>query len=217
MAIKLIEEKDIPLIIAKYDPDMQVPDYTADASKDGRYGYGLTGKFDMDVILKLLAGVSAKDIFEFGTWAGRTARILSFHLDHVYTLDMPREDAIKLGLEGRHQQWNEIPLRNEIGFASKELPNVTQFYGDSGLVDTIKEVRNGIGHQVDSCFIDADHSYKYVVCNTNQAMAMVKKGGLIIWHDVKDDGVVEVIPALELFDMNIYHVNNTWLGFAIND
>jgi len=210
-----IKESDIGDIITGYDPSLPVTDYSTDG-KDGHFGYGLTGKFDVDVILRLLKACNCKNIFEFGTWLGRTTRILALNLDHVYTLDIPQEDAVKAGFE-RYQQFGEIPLRDWIGFASKDMPNVTQFYGDSGLIEVMKTVCNGIGKQVDSCFIDADHSYKYVIVNTNQALTMVKRGGLIIWHDVKEDGVVQVIPALKLFSFTVYHVEGTWIGFAIND
>lgn len=214
--IQDINEADINKIIQGYDHRLEIEDYKSPDPADGHFGYGLTGKFDIDVILRLLKATNSRDIFEFGTWLGRTTRILALNLDHVYTIDIPQEDAIEVGFQ-KHQQFNEIPPRDWIGFASMEMDNVTQFYGDAGLVSVMNDVKSSIGRELDSCFIDYDHSYLYTLSATMQAIDMVKGGGIIIWHDIKVDHAIGVSDALSILPFTVYHILNTWVGFYINN
>jgi hypothetical protein len=70
---------------------------------------------------------------------------------------------------------------------------IHQLLGDSATFD-YSPYRN-------SCslvFVDGSHAYEYVMADTRAAMSMVKKNGVIIWHDY---GIWEgVTRALEELD-----------------
>lgn len=204
--IKEIKESEIVNIIPTYNIDLQFPEHNR----------GLVSLLEMNVMLRLLDSINANSLFEFGTWAGKTTRTFSLYVEKVYTIDIDKETAdLSTLVKG---QWGELSNHNDIGFYHKDRDNVVQFYGDSSLVDVMQNIRNTIGKQVDSCFIDANHRYEYVLSNTLQAFAMVKSGGLVIWHDVKDDSVGEmgVIKALNTFDIAVYNIEGTWIGFSVN-
>ena len=202
---KTISEFEIINIIPDYDTTIQYPDYER----------GLILRSDMEVMLRLLRATHSKNIFEFGTWAGKTTRILSLYLDYVYTLDIDKESADLSELS--KDQIMELSNHNDIGHWYKGRDNIKQFYGNCYDADVMKFVRNSIGKQVDSCFIDANHNFVPVLSDSLQARAMVKSGGLIMWHDVKDDPSVGVIKALEMLPFTVYHVDGSWIGFCIND
>lgn len=202
--LKNIPESKIIDILPNYDISLQFPDYDR----------GLILRSDMEVMLRLLSVTNSKSLFEFGTWAGKTTRILSYYVEQVYTIDIDKESTDLSTLsEG---QIGELLNHNDIGNCCKDRDNIKQFYGNCYDPEVIKYVRDSIGRQVDSCFIDANHSYEYVLANTLQAQAMVKTGGLIMWHDVKDEPQIEVKKAIESLNFMVYHIEGTWIGFYIN-
>lgn len=55
---------------------------------------------------------------------------------------------------------------------------IHQLYGDSATYD--------FSTYYDTCslvFVDGSHTYDYAKSDTAEALKMVKKGGVIIWHD----------------------------------
>lgn len=65
-------------------------------------------------------------------------------------------------------------------------------------------------------YIDGDHGATAVAHDTELARSVLRRGGLIIWHDYHGQGTVEVKPVLEAMHKaghDIKHVANTWLAF----
>lgn len=215
--IQEINEWDVSKIIPGYDHLLEVPDYTSKDLSDNTQGYGLTGKFDIDVILRLLHYTNTKSIFEFGTWFGRTTRILSLHCDNVYTIDIDR-DSIDIS-RLPEIQLKELSPREWIGDCYRNSPNLNgihQFYGDSTDINIINNFRSIVG-KVDACFVDANHNYCPVLCDSWTAKSITKPGGIMIWHDVRNGSLeLGVDAALEALPFTIYHILNTWVGFYIN-
>lgn len=209
--ITLINESSISNLLPSYFMH-KYPDFASEQCDDGKCGLGLTLPIDVDLILRLGSAINAKTIFEFGTWCGRTTRILSRYFDHVYTLDCPKEYAIEHGLDN-FGQLHEMLDKESIGFACRELDNVTQFYGDSADINTIREIRNSGHLPIDIAFIDGRHTYEYVICDTITALGLNTK--MIIWHDVKEDDAIGVIPALNTMPFNVYRIQDSWVGFYV--
>jgi len=204
-----IDEKDVVDILPYYNDLFEFP----------KYEYGLTAEFDMRRILRLLYTKDIKNIFEFGTWFGRTTKILAEYLDDVWTIDICKEDV---NLDTLPQvQIQELCVKSQIGECYRDSPNLNrihQLYGDTSKIGTIQQIRQSILHKLDSTFIDANHNYCPVLCDSFTAMSITKKGGLLIWHDVKNGNLdCGVDPALEILPLQIYHINHSWVGFAIND
>jgi len=68
----------------------------------------------------------------------------------------------------------------------------------------------------DAAFIDGDHGLEAVMHDTMLARSLVRPGGIIIWHDYHDLGVVDVKAALDGMHRAgdaIYRVDDTWLAF----
>lgn len=70
--------------------------------------------------------------------------------------------------------------------------------------------------ELDAVFIDGDHSETAVRHDYALAKAIVRRGGIIVFHDDNGLGVVDVSRVLDsLADSgaNIQHVAGTWLAF----
>jgi hypothetical protein len=64
-------------------------------------------------------------------------------------------------------------------------------------------------------FIDGDHGYRGVMHDTMLAKAVVRPGGLILWHDYHDLGTVDVREALHDLagsGQTIWNVKGTWIA-----
>jgi hypothetical protein len=71
----------------------------------------------------------------------------------------------------------------------------------------------------DAIFIDGDHSAAIVMHDTALARAIVRPGGIIIWHDYHDLRGIEVRDVLESSRRDghdIQCVEGTWLAFERN-
>jgi len=136
---------------------------------------------DMLYVCAVARHIRAREIFEFGTYLGRTTYHLALSQDakNVYTLDLnPLENhsdkklgrAVKsvhqLGLQGCF-------FRNHSGECV-----VHQLHGDSRTFDYTPYL-----NLMDFIFIDGGHSYELIQNDTLQAFKMLKPGGVIIWHD----------------------------------
>ncbi|MBF0354616.1 MAG: class I SAM-dependent methyltransferase [Alphaproteobacteria bacterium] len=92
---------------------------------------------------------------------------------------------------------------------SEAEPKITQLFGDSKEFDP----EPWLG-RCDLVFVDGSHAYSYVVSDTQKALAMVKPGGLVLWHDYRGPRRIKgVWKALnELADrLDLKHVKDTSL------
>jgi predicted O-methyltransferase YrrM len=120
----------------------------------------------VDAVAKFL---KAKNIFEFGTYMGRT----TYHLAgaapdaKVTTLDLPEGGGT-----------NTWPC---LGVCYKDTgrePQITQL-----LLDAYKFDPAPYRQSMDFIYIDGDHSYAGVKNDTEKALQMLKPGGTMMWHD----------------------------------
>jgi len=120
----------------------------------------------------------ARNIFEFGTYQGRT----TFHLTmaapdaHVTTLNLPPEDDPSVA-----------PFLGVMFKGTDREKQITQVFADSRKFDPAPYAQS-----MDYIFIDGDHSYELVKNDTEKALVMLKPGGMMVWHDyaAKSPGVV---------------------------
>jgi predicted O-methyltransferase YrrM len=71
---------------------------------------------------------------------------------------------------------------------------------------------------VDLVFIDAGHTYDYVKRDTDQALTMLRPGGVIVWHDcfqVLHPDVTRRLCELAEEGMAIHHFYNTNLAVCV--
>jgi|ERR1017187_2851205 predicted O-methyltransferase YrrM len=149
---------------------------------------GNVSPFELEVISKLVKVAAPETIFEIGTFDGRTTLNLaaqSGHNTRVYTLDLPAEslDHTKLSLEYHDRKYVQKP-QSGIRFHGTDVERkIVQFYGDSASFDY-----GPFLGKVDFIFIDGSHSYEYVLSDSLWAMKMIRKAGIIAWHDYVSAG-----------------------------
>ncbi|MDD5476226.1 MAG: class I SAM-dependent methyltransferase [Syntrophales bacterium] len=156
--------------------------------------------------LGIIAALAAEcpddtNIFEIGTFDGRTTLNMALQSPpscRVYTLDLPPDQETRYDLdEGDRHMVNkpESGSRYRKYMASRPgvAGKISQLYGDSAVFDYTP--------WENSCslvFVDGSHAYDYARSDTWAAMKLVRKGGVVVWHDY---GIWEgVTRALEELD-----------------
>jgi predicted O-methyltransferase YrrM len=141
---------------------------------------------DMLYVCAIARHRRARRIFEFGTYLGRTTYHLALGAKarEVFTLDLdPAADhrALKIG-----QAVKAVHERGLQGHFFKDTPvaaKITQLHGDSRTFDCTPYAGS-----MDLVFVDGDHTYDAVVNDTERAMQMLRRGGVVIWHDFAPKG-----------------------------
>ena len=141
------------------------------------------------------------NIFEIGTFDGRTSLNLAFSSPSncsIYTLDLTPEIDTKFPLASgeRHMVEKEksgLRFEKYRKSDSSFIAKINQLFGDSASFD--------FSPFYNSCslvFVDGSHAYEYALSDTYAAMKMVKKGGVIIWHDYGIwEGVTRALEEIE--------------------
>jgi len=151
-------------------------------------------------------------VFEFGTFNGRTTLNLAANTPadtKIYTLDLADPGATQHSLD---QVDVDLHLRDESGIYFRNTTvsgKIEQLWGDSALFD-----ETAWRGKVDLILVDAAHSYEYVRSDTTKALAMLRPGGVVLWHDycVWYPGVYNYLHEL-LPTYPLKHIE--WTHFAV--
>jgi predicted O-methyltransferase YrrM len=138
---------------------------------------------EINVIAALVSASQPQIVFEIGTFDGRTSLNMAANAPasaRIYTLDLPADQAGStiLPLEINEELFINKPSSGGHFTTAPLGKKITQLYGDSRCFDFSPYIDS-----VDFMFIDGSHSYEYVVSDTKNALKMVRRGGVIIWHD----------------------------------
>jgi predicted O-methyltransferase YrrM len=157
-------------------------------------------------VVSLVVSVQPAIMIEFGCNTGRTAKAV---LDNVPFL----ERYIGIDVPPSHRptlkcQRTEVSVRAGV-FAARD-PRFSLLVRNSlSLMPSDLE-------PCDAVFIDGDHSAAAVRHDSELAHALVRSGGIIVWHDYGNEDV-EVTAVLDHLHQDerwpIQHVENTWLAF----
>jgi predicted O-methyltransferase YrrM len=148
------------------------------------FANGNVTPLELIIIDQLIAKHSPERLFEIGTFDGRTTLNMAVNSRagaHVYTLDLPGEQASStaLRIESYEKMYVEKPVSGARFIGKPCASKITQLYGDSATFD-FKPYENSI----DFVFVDASHSYEYVINDTRVALRLLRSGkGIIVWHD----------------------------------
>ena len=139
-------------------------------------------------------------VVEIGTFDGRTTLNLAVNAGEasVFTLDLPPDERAAFALAPGERQYVDKPQPGA-RFRACGPPweaaarRITQLLGDSATFDwTPYAGRAGL------VFVDGSHAYEYVRKDSETAMRLVAKGGLVLWHDYGGwEGVSRALEALE--------------------
>lgn len=135
-----------------------------------------------DEITKLLNCIrnnKPRVILEIGTAGGGTLFLFTRIADPeaiIISIDLPG------GLfGGGYPSWKSPLYRS---FA-RQKQRIYLVRGDSHNVDTLKKVEEILSdYEVDFLFFDGDHSYKGIKSDFEMYSPLVKKGGIIVFHDI---------------------------------
>ncbi|MBT3698322.1 MAG: class I SAM-dependent methyltransferase [Methylococcales bacterium] len=143
-------------------------------------------------------------LFEIGTFDGRTTLNLAFSSPtncKVFTLDLKPEMDTVFSLEKgeRHMVEKEksgARIEKHKESSSSITEKIDQLFGDSAKFD--------FSTYYNSCslvFVDGSHQYDYALSDSKEAIKMIKKGGVIIWHDYGIwEGVTKALEEIESKD-----------------
>lgn len=158
-----------------------------------------------------------KKIFEFGTYNGMTTLQLVLNAPKsckVYTLDLPEDTIPQIHL-GKIDTLVAKYFKDKFGtktgcyFANRKDVKVVQILQDSATFDPTP-----FKNSMDLIFIDAAHDYENKKKDSENAFLMLKKDGVVIWHNYADVGNPDVTKYLCQLSMRkkIYHLKNTMLA-----
>ena len=153
----------------------------------------------------LVMSVNPRVIVEFGVNLGKTARLIldaSPNVEHYLGIDVPNDHEPRL--EG---QRSEIPFA-----AAKFVESDPRFQLLTRESTTL--TREDLPH-ADAVFIDGDHSAIAVEHDSHLALDILRKGGIIVWHDYGNPTVevTEALDHLSAASWPIKHIEGTWLAF----
>jgi predicted O-methyltransferase YrrM len=165
-------------------------------------------KGELEVLIALMASVSPRRVVEFGVNAGRTAKAILANVTGIESYT--GIDVLPGYVPAKAVQRNEVPAHP--GAMVADDPRFELIVRPRGSLDLTADDLA----PCDAVFIDGDHGREAVMHDTALARALVRPGGIIVWHDYHDLGTVDVKAVLD--DMHqagdvIHNVDRTWLAF----
>lgn len=149
------------------------------------------------IFLCSLAKNNYSPIVEFGTFRGRTTFNLALNSSgEITTVDIGHElgKAIDVGVNIEKQEYATHTTGELFLSAPPEIRDkIKQMRGDSTKLDY-----SHLYGKVGMVIVDGGHSYEVCKSDSEQALRMVKPGGIIIWDDYGSfwPGVVQALDEL---------------------
>jgi len=175
--------------------------------------FGDTPLPDLLALCTLVRRRRPAKLFEFGTFRGLTTLQLALNTDdtaRIFTLDIPPENRSSL-TEGGWDATVSDAVVGELYRSSPYAAKVTQILCDSRKFDP-----EPYAGQMDFIFIDASHEFDFVRNDTEKALRMAAKGGIIAWHDYSAEftGVKRVLEDLAR-SREVCWVAGTYVAYCI--
>jgi predicted O-methyltransferase YrrM len=149
---------------------------------------GNVSALELEILSRLVQRTDPHVLFEIGTFDGRTTLNLAAHSREdarVYTLDLPRSGLEAAGLPlATHDRKYVDKAESGVRFHGTDVAHkIVQLYGDSATFDYGPYLG-----KADFVFVDGSHAYHYVLHDSWAALRMVRRGGVIVWHDYVPSG-----------------------------
>ena len=172
--------------------------------------YGNPSVLELTVINKLIRQNNPINIFEIGTFHGRTTLNMACNSPReakVITLDLPS------GLQQFPVDTDQGSEAQNGALGSKYLgtdceTKIVQLCGDSATFDF-----SGLYNSMDFVFVDGSHEYENVLNDSRIALKLLRDGaGVILWHNSDFEGVAralnECYSEIEGFE-GLKHIEGT--------
>lgn len=128
----------------------------------------------------LIKSHNVKTIFEFGTFTGKTTYNLALNLPkdgHIYTIDIGR-DIDRSNVDGKGYESSYVVGKFFLSSPDEVKRKITQLTSNSR-----KTNYGQFECKMDLVFIDGGHQYDVVRSDSANAFKMLKRRGIIVWHD----------------------------------
>lgn len=156
---------------------------------------------EMEALISLAVRLQPKRILEFGTFRGRTAYCLARNTEaHVWTVDLPQ------GRRAASSANSERKWEGELYFeGTPEEARVTRILADSKTltVDSLPAM--------DFIFVDGGHDKETVRHDSELAFALLRPGGMIVWHDYRNSITPELTSYLDSLNCDLAWIRETRL------
>ncbi len=139
----------------------------------------MQNRFEITEFLKYIAKIQPKLILEIGTARGGTLYLLSRFSSpkaHVISLDLPG------GIHGGGYPRFRIPFFKTFASKNQKLSLIRENSHDTSTFTKIIKLLKD--HKLDLLFIDGDHTYEGVKKDFEMYAPLVKKNGIIAFHDI---------------------------------
>ncbi len=170
---------------------------------------GEVSLLELTVIALLVRTRAPRVIWEFGTFDGRTTRVLAANAPdaEVHSLDLPPTETPLHALSGAERQFVEKPSSGARFRDTAEAARIKQHLGDSARFDFAPW-----GGRTDFVFVDGSHAEAYVRNDTARARALTDgRDAVIVWHDYGAwPDVTRVLDELAEHEL-LYRVHGTTL------
>jgi len=132
-------------------------------------------KEEIKNLLLILDKVKPKVILEIGTAGGGTLFLFS---------NIAHEEATLISVDLYQPTTKRILFR----YIKKRKQKIYLIQGDSHSIETLRKIEGILrNNRVDFLFIDGDHSYEGVKKDFEMYSPLVRKGGIIAFHDIIPD------------------------------
>lgn len=174
---------------------------------------------ELVLLIKLAQRRNAGRLFEFGTFDGRTTLNLAGNLPEaeVYTLDLPQQliHATQIPLPVEDVKYADKAASGVRYRGTAPAARIVQLYGDSATFDF-----SPFYNTLDFVFVDAAHTYDYVLNDSRHALKLLRPGrGIIAWHDYgRGPGVTQALNELSQAQpefKNLTHLQDTTLAVLV--
>ncbi len=130
---------------------------------------GHANAVDMLFVAAIARHHQARELFEIGTYLGRTTYHLTYASEGavVTTVNLPPEADPNWG------PYQQIYFRGR-----PRAEQIRQVWADSTMLDTTP-----YRGRMNFVFVDGDHSYEAVKADTHKAFEVLAPGGIVVWHD----------------------------------
>ena len=180
---------------------------SVDKARDGNTTY-----LEQITLASLVKAQNPKNVLEIGTFDGHST--LTFALNtskeaKITTVDLPSSIEDFSGILDKDlpyildkQKLSKLYQRDSVSY------KIRQLYADS-TKSNFKDFQND-GAVFEFVFIDAGHSYDCVKNDTEKALNILSKNGVILWHDYTPNcaGVFTYLNELAS-TLNLLHIENT--------
>ena len=145
-------------------------------------------------LILLLKRAEAKRIFEFGTFKGISITQLALNLppdSEIYTLDLPEEPTgTRFAIADPEDAVIAIEKGKGALVPAALRPSIKFLQQDSAVFE-----ETSFAGRMDFIFVDGAHNYDYVKNDSEKGWRMLRRGGIIAWHDCRpsDPGVVRYL------------------------